>query len=316
MQTNLEHNLVKKLCFLIVFVCFLVKDLVFLVGSCWKLQRCLLWLITEVMMNCIQVDHYAQKIRPDYYQFTVHLANVKESAIHTFFSSNKKRSHQSKSSQTKSSTKSSDVAKRSSPKRIGCVSNRWLTVLSNVRASEMVHGSSDDVEMVQENDGFLTRCLDGKKATDCRLQSVAVGTSARGGLGKLSVRGSNKVTKLGFTAIARGCPSLKVLSLWNGIAAIAENCPNLSSLTIESCKNIGNESLQAVARHCPNLQSITIKDCPNVGDQGVATLLSSLSSVLKKVKLQSLNITDFSLAVIGHYGKSNYQSCPYGSSNR
>ncbi|KAJ0701753.1 putative leucine-rich repeat domain superfamily, F-box-like domain superfamily [Helianthus annuus] len=221
-----------------------------------------------------------------------------------------------------------------------CVSSRWLTVLSNVRTSEMVHDvhePSDDVEMVQENDGFLTRCLEGKKATDRRLQSVAVGTSARGGLGKLSVRGSNKVTKIGLTAIAHGCPSLKVLSLWNvpsigdeslieiskecrllekldlshcnsisnkGISAIAQNCPNLSSLTIESCINVGNESLQAVARCCPNLQSITIKDCPNVGDQGVATLLSSLSSVLKKVKLQSLNITDFSLAVIGHYGKS------------
>ncbi|KAJ0881515.1 putative F-box domain, leucine-rich repeat domain superfamily, F-box-like domain superfamily [Helianthus annuus] len=219
-----------------------------------------------------------------------------------------------------------------------CVSSRWLTVLSNVRTSEMVHDvhePSDDVEMVQENDGFLTRCLEGKKATDRRLQSVAVGTSARGGLGKLSVRGSNKVTKIGLTAIAHGCPSLKVLSLWNvpsigdeslieiskecrllekldlshcnsisnkGISAIAQNCPNLSSLTIESCINVGNESLQAVARCCPNLQSITIKDCPNVGDQGVATLLSSLSSVLKKVKLQSLNITDFSLAVIGHYG--------------
>ncbi|KAI3802998.1 hypothetical protein L1987_31146 [Smallanthus sonchifolius] len=218
-----------------------------------------------------------------------------------------------------------------------CVSSRWLTVLSNVRNSEMVHEPSNDIEMVQENDGFLTRCLEGKKATDCRLQSVVVGASARGGLGKLSVRGSNKVTKLGFTAIAHGCPSLKVLSLWNvpsigdeslieiskechllekldlshcpsisnkGISAIAQNCPNLSSLTIESCKNIGNESLQAIARCCSNLQSITIKDCPNVGDQGVATLLSSLSSVLKKVKLQSLNITDFSLAVIGHYGKS------------
>ncbi|XP_076912144.1 EIN3-binding F-box protein 2-like [Bidens hawaiensis] len=218
-----------------------------------------------------------------------------------------------------------------------CVSNRWLTILSNVRTSEMVHEPSNDTEMVQENDGFLTRCLEGNKATDRRLQSVAVGTSARGGLGKLSVRGSNKVTKIGFTAIAHGCPSLKVLSLWNvpsigdealieiskechllekldlshcpsisnkGISAIAQNCPNLSSLTIDSCKNIGNESLQAVARCCPNLQSITIKDCPNVGDQGIATLLSSLSSVLKKVKFQSLSITDFSLAVIGHYGKS------------
>ncbi|KAL8234948.1 hypothetical protein R6Q59_021048 [Mikania micrantha] len=220
---------------------------------------------------------------------------------------------------------------------LACVSNRWLMVMSNVRNSEIVHEPANDVEMVQENDGFLTRCLEGKKATDCRLQSVAVGTSAHGGLGKLSVRGSNKVTKLGFTAIARGCPSLKVLSLWNvpsvgdeslieiskechllekldishcpsisnkGVSAIAQSCPKLSSLTLESCKNIGNEGLQAIARGCPNLQSIAIKDCPNVGDQGVATLLSSLSSVLKKVKLQALNITNFSLAVIGHYGKS------------
>ncbi|GKC11966.1 EIN3-binding F-box protein 2-like protein [Tanacetum coccineum] len=190
-----------------------------------------------------------------------------------------------------------------------CVSNRWLTVLSNVRNSEIIQESSSDVEMTsQENDGFLTRSVEGKKATDNRLAAIAVGTSARGGLGKLSVRGSNKVTKLGFTAIARGCPSLKVLSLWNvpsigdealieiskechllekldlshcpsvsnkGIAAIAEKCQNLSSLTLESCKNIGNESLQAIARSCPNLQYITIKDCPSIGDQGVATLLSS-----------------------------------------
>lgn len=219
-----------------------------------------------------------------------------------------------------------------------CVSNRWLTVLSNVRNSEIVQESSSDVEMtVQENDGFLTRSVEGNKATDNRLAAIAVGTSARGGLGKLSVRASNKVSKLGFTAIARGCPSLKVLSLWNvpsvgdealieiskechllekldlshchsvsnkGIAAIVEKCENLSSLTFESCKNIGNESLQAIARSCPNLQSITIKDCPSISDQGVATLLSSPILALKKVKFQCLNITDFSLAVIGHYGKS------------
>ncbi|MFS7917057.1 putative leucine-rich repeat domain superfamily, F-box-like domain superfamily [Helianthus anomalus] len=179
-----------------------------------------------------------------------------------------------------------------------CVSNPWLTVLSNVRTSEMV----------QENDGFLTRCLEGKKATDRRLQSVVVGTSAPGGLGKLSVRGSNKVTKLGFTAIAHGCPSLKVLSLWNvpsigdeSLIEISKECHLLEKLDLSHCNSISNK---AIVRCCLNLQSITINNCPNVGDQGVATLLSSLSSVLKKVKLQSLNITDFSLAVIGHYRKS------------
>ncbi|KAK2965975.1 hypothetical protein RJ640_010023 [Escallonia rubra] len=237
-----------------------------------------------------------------------------------------------------------------------CVSKRWLMILSSVRNSEICKGtqegstatkSSNDVEMTSadENEddssnGYLTRCLEGKKATDIRLAAIAVGTATRGGLGKLSVRGSNitrGVTDVGLSAISHGCPSLRALSLWNvpltgdeglveiakechllekldlcqcplisnkGLIAIAENCPDLTSLSIESCSNIGNESLQAIGRCCPKLQSITIKDCPLVGDQGVASLLSSTSTVLRKVKLQALNISDFSLAVIGHYGKT------------
>lgn len=241
-----------------------------------------------------------------------------------------------------------------------CVSKRWLTVLSSVRSSEFYrsktnHGQQDlmsidntvtnkeqistDEDMELECDGYLTRCVEGKKATDVRLAAIAVGTSSRGGLGKLSIRGSNSlrgVSDLGLSVIARGCPSLKALSLWNvpsigdeglfeiarechslekldlcqcpsisnrGLVAIAESCPNLTAVTIESCSNIGNDSLQAIAKFCPKLQSITIKDCARVGDQGIASLLSS-ASALSKVKFQSLNITDYSVAVIGHYGKA------------
>lgn len=239
-----------------------------------------------------------------------------------------------------------------------CVSKRWLMLLSSVRNSEIcrskttqtgteVSESTNDIEMISadenqegECDGYLTRCLEGKKVTDLRLAAIAVGTATRGGLGKLSIRGNNStrgVTDLGLSAIAHGCPSLRVLSLWNvpsigdegllkiakechllekldlcqcpsisnkGVIAVAQNCPNLTALTIESCSKIGNESLQAIGRYCPKLQSITIKDCPLIGDQGVASLLSSASSVLSKVRFQALKITDFSLAVIGHYGKA------------
>ncbi|XP_016474050.2 EIN3-binding F-box protein 2 [Nicotiana tabacum] len=241
-----------------------------------------------------------------------------------------------------------------------CVSKRWLMLLSSVRNSEIcrsksqnnlssveeVNGDSNDTTMIYKDedlevecDGYLTRCVEGKKATDVRLAAIAVGTSSRGGLGKLSVRGSNSVrgiTNVGLSAIAHGCPSLRVLSLWNvpsigdeglfeiarecnslekldlsqcpsisnkGLVAIAENCLSLTSLTIESCASIGNEGLQAIGRCCTKLQSLTIKDCPLVGDQGVASLLSSGATMLTKVKLHGLNITDFSLAVIGHYGK-------------
>ncbi|CAI9760520.1 unnamed protein product [Fraxinus pennsylvanica] len=241
-----------------------------------------------------------------------------------------------------------------------CVSKRWLTVLSGVRNAEFYRskvpqGQPDDmnVDLASNNkesisadedlevecDGYLTRCVEGKKATDVRLAAIAVCTSSRGGLGKLSIRGYNSnrgVTDLGLSAIARACPSLRFLSLWNvpsigdeglfeiarefhslekldlcqcpsisnkSIVAIAKSCPNLTALTFESCLNIGNESLQAVGKYCPKLQSITIKDCPLVRDHGVASLLASASSLMK-VKLQTLNISDCSLAVIGHYGKS------------
>ncbi|KAE8663412.1 EIN3-binding F-box protein 2 [Hibiscus syriacus] len=232
-----------------------------------------------------------------------------------------------------------------------CVSKHWLMLLTGIRRSEYesskvvkenIVSVSDDVEMIlsDESDGYLTRSLEAKKATDTRLAAVAVGTSGHGGLGKLSIRGSTSyrgVTDFGLSAVARCCPSLKALSLWNvprvgdeglseianechllekldlcqcssitnkGLTAIAEHCPNLTALSIESCPKIGNEGLQAIGKLCLKLQSISIKDCPLVGDNGVSSLFSPEHSILSKVKLQGLNITDFSLAVIGHYGKS------------
>ncbi|CAI0415088.1 unnamed protein product [Linum tenue] len=226
-----------------------------------------------------------------------------------------------------------------------CVSKHFLNLLSSIRREEFSHVKvtetviSESVEET-EGDGYLSRSLEGKKATDVRVAAVAVGTATRGGLGKLSIRGCNssrKVTDVGLKAVGRCCPSLRVLSLWKlssvtdeglceiaegcrqlekldlcqcpgitdkGLQAIARNCPSLTDLTIESCGNIGNQGLQAIGQSCANIKSVSIKNCPAVGDQGIAGLVSSASYALTKVKLQALNISDVSLAVIGHYGKS------------
>ncbi|CAH8363179.1 unnamed protein product [Eruca vesicaria subsp. sativa] len=211
-----------------------------------------------------------------------------------------------------------------------CVSKHWLNILSSIKANESVQEV--------ESEGFLSRSLEGNKATDLRLAAISVGTSTRGGLGKLQIRGNgfeSKVTDAGLGSIAYGCPSLKVLSLWNlpavsdvglseiarscpmiekldlsrcpgvtdkGLVAIAENCQNLSDLTIDSCSGVGNEGLRAIARRCTNLRSISVRSCPRIGDQGVAFLLAQAGSYLTKVKLQMLNVTGMSLAVLGHYG--------------
>ena len=96
------------------------------------------------------------------------------------------------------------------------------------------------------------------------------------------------------------CPAITDKAL----VAIAKNCQNLTELSFESCPNIGNEGLRAIGKLCSNLKSISIKDCTGVSDHGIAGLLSSTSLVLSKVKLQALTVSDLSLAVIGHYGKS------------
>ncbi|XP_031372171.1 EIN3-binding F-box protein 1 [Punica granatum] len=234
-----------------------------------------------------------------------------------------------------------------------CVSKRWLNLLSNIRRDELnadevvlrtvgetvKEEEKEETQTESESDGYLSRILEGKKATDTRLAAISVGTAARGGLGKLLVRGSNTtrgVTDIGLRAVARGCPNLQVLSLWNVpcigdeglveiakgcphlekldirhchsitdrcLVALAKGCPNLTEVTIESCRKVSNEGLQTLAKCCLNLKSVSVKDCPLVGDQGIAGLVSNASFVLTKLKLQGLNVTDLSLAVIGHYGK-------------
>ncbi|EPS63568.1 ein3-binding f-box protein 3, partial [Genlisea aurea] len=219
-----------------------------------------------------------------------------------------------------------------------CVSKRWLMLLSSISRDESY--TTEALREFEESSprGFLSRSVEGKNASDVRLAAIAIGTAARGGLGKLSVRGSKstpKLTDLGIKAIARCCPSLRVLSLWNlssisdeglceiahgcrsleklelyhcplitdrALVDIAAKCPDLTSVTLESCKNIGDGSLKAFGSCCPKLKHVSIRSCPLVGDRGISNLFSSAGNILEKAKLQSLSITDVSLAVIGKYG--------------
>jgi EIN3-binding F-box protein len=189
-------------------------------------------------------------------------------------------------------------------------------------------------------DPCVERALEGNEATDVRLAAMVVVAGSRGGLQKLAVRGSHPtrmVTDQGLTAVARGSPKLCSLALWDvplltdaglaeiaagcpllerldishcslitdkGLDAIAHGCPNLVSLTIEACSGVGNEGLRAIGRCCVKLQVVNIKNCVQVGDQGISSLVCSASASLAKIRLQGLNITDSSLAVIGYYGKA------------
>lgn len=100
------------------------------------------------------------------------------------------------------------------------------------------------------------------------------------------------MTNTGLAAIARGFPTLRDLSLLNvsfvghkglfeiacgyhllekldlfqypiitdkSLLDIAKNCRNMTSLTIDFCSNMGNESLKVVDQYFPNLKNFSIK---------------------------------------------------------
>lgn len=41
---------------------------------------------------------------------------------------------------------------------------------------------------------------------------------------------------------------------------IAKNCRNMTSLTIDSCSNIGNELLKVMGQYCPKMNILVLKN--------------------------------------------------------
>jgi EIN3-binding F-box protein len=202
----------------------------------------------------------------------------------------------------------------------------------------LAEDDDEDEESASALPARSERSLEGERATDVALTAAAV--ALRSNLQSLVIRGSHPtrgVTDSGLSAVARGCSSLRSLALWDvpqvtdaglaeiaagcpsleklditacplitdkGLVAVAQGCPDLKTLTIEACSGVANEGLKAIGRCCTKLQAVNIKNCAHVGDQGVSGLICSATASLAKVRLQGLNITDASLAVIGYYGKA------------
>ncbi|KAK1257703.1 F-box/LRR-repeat protein 4 [Acorus gramineus] len=211
--------------------------------------------------------------------------------------------------------------------RFSCaaVSQKWLSLQASTRSSETNKACTDKE---------ISRCLEGKAANDTRLAAVAVGASARGTLTDLRIRGtyaSKGITDAGLCVIARACPTLKSLTLWDcplvgaeglkavaqscktlekldlcglsivddsGLITVAENCLNLTSISIRSCACVGDESLEALARRSFKLESVSLVKCPNITDSGVFSMALKLPK-LEKLKLSFLKVKDGALKGIG-----------------
>ncbi|WMV33267.1 hypothetical protein MTR67_026652, partial [Solanum verrucosum] len=85
-------------------------------------------------------------------------------------------------------------------------------------------------------------------------------------LSKVTIQGNNHcrgVTDAGLAAIARDCPTLRDLSLWNvsfvgdkGLSEIAHGFHLLEKLDLFQCPIITDKSLLDIAKNCPNMTSL------------------------------------------------------------
>ncbi|KAH0729408.1 hypothetical protein KY289_000596 [Solanum tuberosum] len=133
-----------------------------------------------------------------------------------------------------------------------CISKQWLTLLSSVHKDE-----------IKKSNRYLARSLVGRKVTIVKLVDIAVGTSNRGGLTKLSIRGNNLyrgVTYIGLKDIYRGSPTLREHSLWKvssvgdkGLSEIAHECHLLEKLDLFQCpRNRGPDGSTGLEHRSPD----------------------------------------------------------------
>eukprot|EP00475_Leptophrys_vorax_P027178 TRINITY_DN38754_c0_g1_i1.p1 TRINITY_DN38754_c0_g1~~TRINITY_DN38754_c0_g1_i1.p1 ORF type:complete len:446 (+),score=20.06 TRINITY_DN38754_c0_g1_i1:135-1472(+) len=136
--------------------------------------------------------------------------------------------------------------------------------------------------------GDLSRCLEGRHASDTRLLSMAIGLPSRGGLNRLVVRGdrltavgsistSSRLTNLGFQAIVGSSPGLQSLTLWNCpyvddevMRMLASRCKSLRRLDIMNCTRVTDKGLSLISRGCKQLQHLSVSACPRVSNASLA----------------------------------------------
>ncbi|BBN18829.1 F-box and leucine-rich repeat protein 2/20 [Marchantia polymorpha subsp. ruderalis] len=214
-------------------------------------------------------------------------------------------------------------------------------IVRNIGRGGQNDRAPEPVAVLDEEESDLSRDLGGRKATDVRLASMAVGTLGRGGLGKLRIRGgpgmdiSRAVSDEGMKAVGVCCWALRKLDLWHcanigdeglisigrgchrlerlnilkcpgigdaGIRAVAEGCPLLSNISLDSCKRIGNEGLKSIGRSSSNLVSLSISNC-EVGSEGIVAVVSSCLK-LKEMLLEKVDLNDAGLGQVGEHLKS------------
>uniref|UniRef100_A0A0D6R0Q3 Uncharacterized protein n=1 Tax=Araucaria cunninghamii TaxID=56994 RepID=A0A0D6R0Q3_ARACU len=149
-------------------------------------------------------------------------------------------------------------------------------------------------------------------------------------LQELDLYRSSRVGDVGITAIAHGCPKLKILNLSYcssitddalkclaqleglrnleirccllvtsaGLSAIGMGCKHLVELDMKRCYRVDDVGLGTVVSCCQNLRQINISYCP-ISDEGLLALASLIClQNVKLVHLRNVTINAFAYALV------------------
>lgn len=129
-----------------------------------------------------------------------------------------------------------------------------------------------------------------------------------------------KVTDIGLSSVAKGCPSLSFVSLYrcsisdNGLELLAKSCLVLKDLNLEWCSHITDSGVCSVTNNCRILRAIKISHCEKikgVGFKGCSQTLTCLEADFCKLEpegimgiisgggLEYLNVSSLSWCIWG-----------------
>ncbi|KAK4440935.1 F-box/LRR-repeat protein 12 [Sesamum alatum] len=129
------------------------------------------------------------------------------------------------------------------------------------------------------------------------------------------------ITDHGLSFVARGCPSLTIISLYRcsvtdiGLEILSKSCLSLKDVNLSYCSLISDHGIRALSQNCCHLRAVNISHCRSVtgvGFQGCSQTLAYLEADSCKLEpegilaivsgggLEYLNISNLSWCIHGH----------------
>ncbi|KAF5796117.1 putative leucine-rich repeat domain superfamily [Helianthus annuus] len=107
-----------------------------------------------------------------------------------------------------------------------------------------------------------------------------------------------RITNVGFSSIASGCPSLSVINLSSssigdsGLEILTKSCNSLKKVSLGWCENITDSGIQSLIQNCRQLTELRITGCSKINGIGFKGCSSTLASLEANCCMLATDLTE------------------------